>query len=84
MEELNKYWVRNKTGRPFNYCGYTINTTGSMLLTEDEINGLGHYIHKKDIEVVGVESVSVKPVLENSQVVKANKSRNKKEKEDDI
>lgn len=72
---MNKYWVRNKTGRPFNYCGYVINTTGSMLLNQDEVNGLGHYIHKRDIEVLGVEEGIVK-----SQVVKSDEMSMKKNK----
>ena len=75
-----RYFVRNKTKTPFNYNGQIIGVTGSLLLFEDEIDGLGHHIHKGHIEVMGVEQIKDKVKDENKDGIINVKSSSKKRK----
>ena len=75
-----RYFVRNKTGKNFNYNGQIIGITGSLLLFEDEIDGLGHHIHKGHIEVMGVEQIKDKDKDENKDDIINVKSSSKKRK----
>jgi len=75
-----RYFVRNKTKTPFNYNGQIIGVTGSLLLFEDEIDGLGHHIHKGHIEVMGVEQIKDKDKDENKDDIINVKSSSKKRK----
>lgn len=61
--EYKKVWLRNTSGKPFRYNDIIIDTTGSVLMHEDELVGLSHHIHEGCIEIIGIEQITIPTIV---------------------
>ena len=59
MTEMRQVSIRNHNYEPFNYKGQKIETTGSIIVKEEDMNKLSQSIQSKQITILGIKAFSL-------------------------